>query len=96
MTSAHVSFTKAGIASIRNISDFLERSGLSPFVASSFSAQRNVSEQLDKKIIEFAEKEEERMRGVEWANVSGYSFGQPLKRGMSHRENVNCQHPNDK
>jgi hypothetical protein len=32
MTSAHVSFTKAGTASIHNVSDFLNRSGLSPIL----------------------------------------------------------------
>jgi len=35
LTAAHVSFTKNGTASIHNISDFLEKSGLAPFVASS-------------------------------------------------------------
>jgi len=43
VTSAHVSFTKNGTASIHNVSDFLERSGLSPFVASSYSSQRRVT-----------------------------------------------------
>ena len=31
VTSAHVSFTKAGSASIHNVSDFLERAGLDQF-----------------------------------------------------------------
>jgi hypothetical protein len=61
MTSAHVSFTKAGTASIHNIVDFLERSGLCPFVASSYSAQRRVSAQLDEKIIQFGQSEDKRL-----------------------------------
>ena len=61
MTSAHVSFTKAGAASIHNVSDFLIRSGLSPFVASSYSSQRKVSAQIDDKIIQFGNIEDERL-----------------------------------
>jgi hypothetical protein len=61
MTSAHLSFTKDGTASIHNISDFLKRSGLSPFVASSYSAQRRVSVQLDENIIQFGKNEEKRL-----------------------------------
>lgn len=61
VTSAHVSFTKDGTASIHNVSDFLERSGLSPFVASSYSAQRRVSEQLNEKIIQFGKSEDKRL-----------------------------------
>jgi hypothetical protein len=61
MTSAHLSFTKDGTASIHNISDFLKRSGLSSFVASSYSAQRRVSVQLDEKIIQFGKNEEKRL-----------------------------------
>lgn len=61
VTSAHVSFTKAGTASIHNVSDFLERSGLSPFVASSYSSQRRVSKQLNDNIIQFGKMEDERL-----------------------------------
>jgi len=61
VTSAHVSFTKNGTASIHNVSDFLERSGLSPFVASSYSSQRRVSEQLDDNIIQFGKIEDKRL-----------------------------------
>ena len=61
VTSAHVSFTKAGTASIHNVSDFLERSGLSPFVASSYSSQRRVSGQLNEKIIQFGKIEDKRL-----------------------------------
>jgi hypothetical protein len=61
ITSAHVSFTKAGTASIHNISDFLERSGLSPFAASSYSAQRRAAVQLDENIIQFGKNEDKRL-----------------------------------
>ena len=61
ITAAHIAFTKDGTASIHNVVDFLEKSGLSPFVASSYSSQRKVSEQLDKSIIEFGENEGKRL-----------------------------------
>ena len=61
VTAAHICFTKEGTASIHNISDFLERSGLSAFVASSYSTQRRVSEQLDDAIIEFGKSETKRL-----------------------------------
>ncbi len=55
VTAAHYSFTKDGIASIHNVSDFLSLSGLSPFVASSYSTQQRVSNKMDDSIIEFEE-----------------------------------------
>jgi len=61
VTSAHVSFTKAGAASIHNVSDFLKRSGLSPFVASSYSSQRRVSGQIDDNTIQFGNIEDNRL-----------------------------------
>jgi hypothetical protein len=61
VTAAHVSFTKNGTASIHNVSDFLEESGLSPFVASSYSSQRRVSKQLDDNIIQFGKTEGKRL-----------------------------------
>lgn len=61
VTSAHVSFTKAGPASIHNVSDFLKKSGLSAFVASSYSSQRRLSQQIDENIIEFGNIEDNRL-----------------------------------
>ncbi|MFO7883604.1 MAG: hypothetical protein R6U68_02185 [Desulfobacteraceae bacterium] len=61
VTSAHISFTKSGPASIHNVSDFLERSGLAPFVASSYSSQRRVSGQIDDCIIQFGDIENNRL-----------------------------------
>ncbi len=61
VTAAHVSFTKDGTASIHNVVDFLEKSGLSAFVGSSYSSQRRVSKELDDKIIQFGEIEDKRL-----------------------------------
>jgi len=61
VTAAHVSFTKNGTSSIHNISDFLEKSGLSPFVASSYSSQCRVSKQLDDNIIQFGKIEDKKL-----------------------------------
>jgi hypothetical protein len=55
--AAHFAFTKDGVASIHNVSTFLELSGLSPFVASSYSTQRRVSNKMDELIIEFEKNE---------------------------------------
>lgn len=61
VTSAHLSFTKSGTASIHNVSDFLELTGASPFLASSYSSQCRVSAQMDKNIIGFGKGEDERL-----------------------------------
>ena len=61
LMGAHVAFTKHGVASIHNISEFLELSGLSTFIASSYSTQRRVSEQIDNEIIAFGQLERERL-----------------------------------
>lgn len=58
ITAAHFSFTKDGVASIHNVSTFLKLSGLSPFVASSYSTQRKTSNKMDDWIIEFEKKEQ--------------------------------------
>jgi hypothetical protein len=55
--AAHFTFTKDGIASIHNVSNFLKLSGLSPFVASSYSTQRKTSNKMDDWIIEFEKNE---------------------------------------
>ena len=61
VTATHVAFTKAGAASIHNVSDFLERAGLSQFVGASYSSQRRVSAQLNEHIIQFGKNEDERL-----------------------------------
>jgi transcriptional regulator with XRE-family HTH domain len=55
IVAAHYIFTKDGIASIHNVSKFISLSGLSPFVASSYSTQQRVSNKMDDAIIEFEE-----------------------------------------
>ena len=57
ITSAHFAFTKDGVASIHDVSAFLDLSGLSPFVASSYSSQQKASNEMDKLIIEFDKRE---------------------------------------
>jgi hypothetical protein len=57
ITAAHFAFTKDGVASIHNVSTFLELSGLSPFVAFSYSTQRKTSNKMDDWIIEFEKNE---------------------------------------
>jgi len=53
VTAAHFVFTKDGVASIHNVSTFLNLSGLSPFVASSYSTQQRISNKMDDSMIEF-------------------------------------------
>ena len=53
VTAAHFVFTKDGVASIHNVSIFLNLSGLSPFVASSYSTQQRISNKMDDSMIEF-------------------------------------------
>ena len=55
VTAAHFVFTKDGVASIHNVSTFLNLNGLSPFVASSYSTQQRISNKMDDSMIEFEE-----------------------------------------
>ena len=61
VTAAHFEFTKHGIASIRNVNNFLDLCGLSPYIASSYSTQRRVSNDMDRAIIKFEESERQRL-----------------------------------
>lgn len=61
ITSAHLVFTKDGVASIHNVSNFLKLSGLSSFVASSYTTQCRESNKMDDFIIEFGENEQQRL-----------------------------------
>ncbi len=61
LTSAHFEFTKKGVASIHNVSRFLERCGLSPFIATSYSTQRRISQKMDEMVIEYGDTEERRL-----------------------------------
>ncbi len=64
LISAHFEFTKKGVASIHNVSRFLERCGLSPFIATSYSTQRRMSQKMDELIIEYGNTEERRLTEV--------------------------------
>lgn len=61
ITAAHLEFCKHGVASIRNIANFLDLCGLSPFVATSFSSQRNISNKMDTELISFGIEESKRL-----------------------------------
>jgi hypothetical protein len=63
ITAAHFEFCKNGPASIHNVSNFLKLCGLAPFVAASYSSQRNVAEKMDKAIISFGGFEQEKLKG---------------------------------
>ena len=61
VSAAHFTFTKKGVASIHNISEFLKLGGLGSFVASSYTTQARVSNKMDDLIIEFGETEQEKL-----------------------------------
>jgi len=57
LVAAHYEFNKKGTASIHNISNFIKLIGLDPFIASSYTTQNRVSNNMDAQIIQFAEVE---------------------------------------
>ena len=57
----HFVFTKVGVASSYNVSEFLEMSNLSAFVASSPSSQQRDSRQMDQLLAEFSAEEIQRL-----------------------------------
>ncbi len=61
VSAAHFEFTKNGIASIHNVSNFLDLCGLSVFVASSYGTHQSISTDMDSLIVSFAESEQERL-----------------------------------
>jgi len=61
ITAAHLEFGKHGVASIRNISSFLDLCGLSAFVATSYSTQRRISNKMDSELISFGKEESTRL-----------------------------------
>ncbi len=61
ITAALFIFTKAGIASIHNVSEFIKLCGLSPFIASSYTSQCRASGKMDDFIIEFGENEQQKL-----------------------------------
>lgn len=61
LTAVHFAFTKDSVASIHSISRFIELSGLSTFVASSYSCQRLISNKMDDALIEFGAMEQQQL-----------------------------------
>ncbi len=61
LTALHFEFSKHGVASIHNISNFLELSGLSSFVAASYGTHQKVSKNMDEAIIKFEQSERNRL-----------------------------------
>ncbi|MGK5093148.1 hypothetical protein WDW89_14175, partial [Deltaproteobacteria bacterium TL4] len=61
MTALHFVFTKVGVASTHNVSEFLHLSGLSAFVAASETTQKKISGQMETKLAEFAQEEIEQL-----------------------------------
>ncbi len=59
LVTLHYEFGKKGTASIHNISNFLKLTGLDPFVASSYTTQNRVTNDMDLKIVEFGHNEAE-------------------------------------
>ncbi len=59
--AAQFEFVENGVASIRNVSNFLELSGLSYFVASCYGAQQKAIANMDDLIIAFGKSEKERL-----------------------------------
>ena len=61
ISAVHFSFTKVGNASIRNICEFLQLSGLSSFIGSSYGSQQKLSTELDVIINAFGQNEKDRL-----------------------------------
>lgn len=57
----HFEFTKVGCASLRNISNFLELTQLSSFVASSYGTHQKISDEMDIIIGQFGDMEKARL-----------------------------------
>lgn len=61
ITAAHFEFTKVGVASIHNVSNFLKACGLEPFVACSYTTHQRVAKKMDKELIKFGCSERDRL-----------------------------------
>jgi len=60
--AAHYEFCEKGPASIHNVSNYLKRCGLEPFIGTSYSTQRNVAHQMDEAIVAFEKSEQDRLK----------------------------------
>ncbi len=61
LIALHVSFTKVGTASLRNITSFLKSTGLDQFVGGSVGHQHGLSKQIDEQISAFGNEEIQRL-----------------------------------
>lgn len=60
-TAAHLVFVEANDCGLRNLSWFLELSGLDEFIAPSYGAQQAVAEELESLLIRFGQEEDQRL-----------------------------------
>ena len=59
--AAHYEFVENGLASIHNVCNFLTRSNISQFVASSYGIHQKIAKNMDNMIIEFDKSERRRL-----------------------------------
>jgi len=62
-TAAHLVFVQANDCGLRNLSWFLDLSGLDEFIAPSYGAQQVVAEEMESLLIRFGQEEHERLAG---------------------------------
>jgi len=60
-TAAHLVFVQANDCGLRNLSWFLQLSGLDEFIASSYGAQQAVAEEMESLLIRFGQEEDQRL-----------------------------------
>ena len=63
ITAAHFEFTKVGVASVHNVSNFLKACGLDQFVACSYTTHQRISRKMDNELIKFGRSEHDRLAG---------------------------------
>lgn len=62
-TAAHLVFVQANDCGLRNLSWFLQLSGLDEFIAPSYGAQQVVAEEMESLLIRFGQEENQRLAG---------------------------------
>lgn len=60
-TAAHLVFVQANDCGLRNLSWFLQLSGLAEFIAPSYGAQQAVAEEMESLLIRFGQEEDQRL-----------------------------------
>lgn len=61
ITAAHFEFTKVGVSSIHNVSNFLKTCGVAPFVACSYTTHQRIAKEMDNELIRFGKSEFDRL-----------------------------------